>query len=112
MDSASTGDLPFRATPTSIASRYSGEVDPRAAFFTTGDAEKLVYCSAEVADHLRRQLGCSAVVIGTGAHIDMERVGRDLSDRGVGRLMIEGGGNIHTQPGSVSWWVARGAGCG
>jgi hypothetical protein len=40
MDSASTGDLPFRATPTSIASRYSGELDPRAAFFTTGDAEK------------------------------------------------------------------------
>ena len=65
--------------------------------FTTGDAEKLVYCSAEGADQLPRQLGCSVVVIGTGAHVDMERVGRDLSDRGVGRLMIEGGGNIHTQ---------------
>ena len=61
--------------------------------FTTGDAEKLVYCSAEGADQLPRQLGCSVVVIGTGAHVDMERVGRDLSDRGVGRLMIEGGGH-------------------
>jgi methylmalonyl-CoA mutase cobalamin-binding subunit len=34
---------------------------------------------------------------GTGAHVDMERVGRDLADRGVGHLMIVGGGNIHTQ---------------
>jgi hypothetical protein len=67
--------LPLRATPTSIASRYSGELDPRPPFSTTGDAEKLVYCSAEVADHLRRQLGCSAVVIGTAAHVEMERVG-------------------------------------
>jgi hypothetical protein len=41
--------------------------------------KKLVYCSAGVADQLRRQLGWSAVVIGTGAHVDTKRVGRDLS---------------------------------
>jgi hypothetical protein len=62
-----------------------------------GPRRKLVCCSAEVADQLRRQLGCSAVVIDTGPHVDMERVSHDLSDRAVGGLMTEGRGNIHPQ---------------
>ncbi len=32
-----------------------------------------------------------------GQPVDMRRISEDLGDRGVERLMVEGGGNVHTQ---------------
>ena len=32
-----------------------------------------------------------------GRHVRMRRLSEDLADRGVGRLMVEGGGIVHTQ---------------
>jgi riboflavin-specific deaminase-like protein len=73
------------------------ELDAGADFFSTGDAEKLVYCpSARVAD-ARSRLGPVATVIDGGEPVEMCNVCDDLGDRGVERLMVEGGGKVHTQ---------------
>ncbi len=73
------------------------ELDAGGNFFTAGDAEKLVYCpSSRVAD-ARSRLGPVATVIDGGRPVEMRRVSEDLGDRGVERLMVEGGGKVHTQ---------------
>jgi 5-amino-6-(5-phosphoribosylamino)uracil reductase len=44
-----------------------------------------------------RRLGHVATVVGAGEPLDLRRVCEDLSDRGLQRLLVEGGGSIHTQ---------------
>jgi 5-amino-6-(5-phosphoribosylamino)uracil reductase len=73
------------------------ELDPRADFFTTGDIEKLVYCTSPRVDDARSRLGAVATVVDGGRRVKMRRLGEDLGERGVRRLMVEGGGNVHTQ---------------
>jgi 5-amino-6-(5-phosphoribosylamino)uracil reductase len=38
-----------------------------------------------------------ATVVDGGQPVEMRRVTEDLGDRGVQRLMVEGGGKVHTQ---------------
>ena len=73
------------------------ELDPRADFFTTGDIEKLVYCASPRVPDARSRLGTVATVIDGGEPVDMRSLSEDLGARGVERLMVEGGGNVHTQ---------------
>jgi 5-amino-6-(5-phosphoribosylamino)uracil reductase len=73
------------------------ELDPCADFFTTGETEKLVYCASPGVRQARSRLGGVATVVDGGQPVDMRRVGEDLGDRGVQRLMVEGGGKVHTQ---------------
>lgn len=87
--------LPSGPMKVTVTSR--GDLDPSAKFFCTGEAEKLVYCPSDAADALRSRLDGVATVVDSGERVDMEYVSRDLSDRGVERLMVEGGGRIHTQ---------------
>ena len=76
----------------------SGELDPCADFFVAGDAEKLVYCASRGASTRRgERLGSVATVVDGGEPVDMHRVSEDLYARGVRRLMVEGGGTMHTQ---------------
>jgi 5-amino-6-(5-phosphoribosylamino)uracil reductase len=42
-------------------------------------------------------LGQVATVIDGGQPVDLERLAKDLHSRGVGTLMVEGGGAVHTQ---------------
>ena len=73
------------------------QLDTYAEFFTTGDTDKLVYCaSARVAD-ARSRLGPVATVVDGGQPVEMRRISEDLGARGVQRLMVEGGGKVHTQ---------------
>ena len=44
-----------------------------------------------------RKLGPVATVVDGGQRVRMRRLTEDLADRGVGRLMVEGGGTVHTQ---------------
>ena len=86
------------ATPAKVTVTSSGSLPPDAAFFTQGDAEKLVYCPLEVARELEARLDGSATVVGLeGAEVSMADVVADLAERGIGRLMVEGGGHVHTQ---------------
>jgi 5-amino-6-(5-phosphoribosylamino)uracil reductase len=73
------------------------ELDACADFFTTGDAEKLVYCSSPRVVDARSRLGPVATVVDGGEPVQMRRISEDLGDRGVQRLMVEGGGQVHTQ---------------
>jgi 5-amino-6-(5-phosphoribosylamino)uracil reductase len=76
---------PMKVTVTSRA-----ELDARADFFTAGEAEKLVYCA-------RPRLGPVATVVDAGLTVEMSGLSNDLAERGVERLMVEGGGTVHTQ---------------
>ena len=86
-------------SPVKVTLTRRGDLAPTAAFFTTGDAEKLVYCPAGVAAATRARLEPLATVVDTGhgPDADVARVVEDLSARGVNRLMVEGGGTVLTQ---------------
>jgi riboflavin-specific deaminase-like protein len=85
------------ASPIKVTVTERMELDPRADFFTTGDTEKLVYCSSPRVRDARSRLGRLATVVDGGRRVRMRRLTEDLGARGVQRLMVEGGGNIHTQ---------------
>jgi 5-amino-6-(5-phosphoribosylamino)uracil reductase len=86
------GPSPIKVTVTERA-----ELDSRANFFATGDTEKLVYCASATVAEARDRLGPVATVVDGGQPVDMRWMSEDLSSRGVQRLMVEGGGIVHTQ---------------
>ena len=73
------------------------ELDPCADFFTAGDSEKLVYCTSARVDGARSRLAPMATVVDAGHPVEMRTISEDLGARGVQRLMVEGGGKVHTQ---------------
>ncbi len=72
-------------------------LDADSNFFTTGQSEKLVYCASRSVAVARRRLGDVATVVDGGQPVDLRWMVEDLHDRGVRRLMVEGGGRVHTQ---------------
>lgn len=84
-------------SPIKVTVTESGDLDPDANFFAVGDGDKLVYCATAAMGMTRERLGSIATVIDGGAVIDMCWVSEDLHRRGVRRLMVEGGGKVHTQ---------------
>jgi 5-amino-6-(5-phosphoribosylamino)uracil reductase len=84
-------------TPHKITVTGRGQLDPCADFFRLGDTEKLVYCATEVVEAARARLHEVATVVDGGQPVDMRRMSEDLGTRGVRRLMVEGGGMLHTQ---------------
>ncbi|WP_307854048.1 dihydrofolate reductase family protein [Nocardioides palaemonis] len=46
---------------------------------------------------MRRRLGDVATIVDAGPEVDVVRLCGDLLDRGVRRLMVEGGGQVHTR---------------
>jgi 5-amino-6-(5-phosphoribosylamino)uracil reductase len=84
-------------TPIKVTVTSRVRMDPRADFFVTGDTEKLVYCPSDAVAEARCRLGAVATVVDGGRRVDMCRMSEDLHVRGVRRLMVEGGGKVHTQ---------------
>lgn len=84
-------------TPTKVTVTAKGDLDPVAQFFATGDCDKLVYCATPTATQTRATLGALATVVDAGSTVTMRAISEDLHERGVRRLMVEGGGTIHTQ---------------
>ncbi|NVI87533.1 dihydrofolate reductase family protein [Actinomadura sp. BRA 177] len=84
-------------SPTKVTFTSRGDLDPDAKFFATGDVEKIVYCSSAAVDKCRDRLGDAATVVDAGDPVDLNTVLADLARRGVQRLMVEGGGTVHTQ---------------
>jgi 5-amino-6-(5-phosphoribosylamino)uracil reductase len=85
------------ATPMKVTVTGRGQLDPRADFFATGNSEKVVYCASATVDEARALLGTVATIVDGGEPVDMHRISEDLHARGVERLMVEGGGTVHTQ---------------
>ena len=73
------------------------ELDPCADFFTTGETEKLVYCASPRVIDARSRLGPSRPWSTPASRSRCARSAEDLAARGVERLMVEGGGKVHTQ---------------
>jgi 5-amino-6-(5-phosphoribosylamino)uracil reductase len=85
------------ATPVKVTLTRSGDLDPAARFFTAGEITKLVYAPAEAVARLRGRLGAAADVLPLPPADDpLPAVLADLRGRGVGRLMVEGGGDVLT----------------
>jgi 5-amino-6-(5-phosphoribosylamino)uracil reductase len=84
-------------SPIKVTVTRRAELDARADFFNAGDAEKIVYCASPRADRARERLGPVATVVDVGDSIEMSALSTDLAARGVERLMVEGGGTVHTQ---------------
>ena len=87
----------LKPSPVKVTVTRRGDLDPTARFFTTGESEKLVYCPSPRLAAARARLGAVATVVDGGACVSMRRLSEDLAARGVRRLMVEGGGRIHTQ---------------
>jgi 5-amino-6-(5-phosphoribosylamino)uracil reductase len=83
--------------PVKVTVTSSCHLDPGASFFTTGDSAKLVYCATPAVSGARELLGERATVVDGGDPVDVTAVAGDLAARGVRRLMVEGGGRMHTQ---------------
>lgn len=86
--------MPAQLTKVTITA--GGDIDPQARFFTAGDAPKLVYARTPVAGELAERLKGAGEVIDAGDPLGVRAMLADLSRRGVRRLMVEGGGGMHT----------------
>ena len=84
-------------SPAKVTVTSRAELDCTSNFFTTGDTVKLVYCQSDATAKARCRLGAVATVVDAGQPLTLRRVSEDLHDRGVRRLMVEGGGRVHTQ---------------
>ncbi|HEX3329804.1 MAG TPA: dihydrofolate reductase family protein [Gaiellales bacterium] len=84
-------------SPAKVTVTRRAHLDARADFFTAGDAEKLVYCASPRVGDARARFGEVATVVDGGDGVEMRRLSADLAARGVERLMVEGGGTVHTQ---------------
>jgi 5-amino-6-(5-phosphoribosylamino)uracil reductase len=84
------------ASPVKVTLTAHGGLDPSAAFFTEGNSAKLVYCGSSMFAATRDRLSAAAEVVDAGDPLSLSTVVRDLAERGVGRLLVEGGGATHT----------------
>lgn len=84
-------------SPLKVTVTERADLDPAADFFTAGDGEKLVYCASARVAAARARLGGVATVVDAGQPVEMRGLAEDLAERGVTRLMVEGGGRVHTQ---------------
>jgi 5-amino-6-(5-phosphoribosylamino)uracil reductase len=87
----------LKPSPIKVTVTERVKLDACADFFTTGDAEKLVYCASGQVLDARSRLGPVATVVDAGDPVEMRRITEDLGARGVQRLMVEGGSKVHTQ---------------
>jgi 5-amino-6-(5-phosphoribosylamino)uracil reductase len=77
---------PLKVTITGAGSLPSG-----ARFFSEGEAGKLVYCATGAVEGTRERLRPLATVLDAGQPVELTSVLTDLHDRGVRRLLVEGG---------------------
>lgn len=84
------------ATPAKVTITGSGDLDPGSRFFA-GDGTTIVYAAASAVGRTGERVGDVAEVVDAGEPVVLERVLDDLASRGVRRLLVEGGGNTHTE---------------
>ncbi|MEV7009461.1 dihydrofolate reductase family protein [Streptosporangium sp. NPDC051022] len=83
--------------PVKVTLSATGNLDPASRFFTAGEAEKIVYAASPTVGKLAAVLEGISSVVDAGDPLDLGRVLADLAGRGVRRLMVEGGGSVHTE---------------
>ncbi|MFF4952560.1 RibD family protein [Streptomyces chattanoogensis] len=83
------------AYPLKVTISASGDLDPDLKFWHHG-GEKLAYTTDVGVKKLSERLTGLADVVSTGTEIDFGALLDDLGERGIKRLMVEGGGKVHT----------------
>jgi 5-amino-6-(5-phosphoribosylamino)uracil reductase len=81
------------AHPARVTLTATGDLDPAALFFAPG-ALRLVYCATPALGRARARLGDRAVLIDAGDPPSLDLMLSDLAERGVLRLMVEGGARV------------------
>ncbi|MEU7158854.1 RibD family protein [Streptomyces chrestomyceticus] len=84
------------AYPLKVTVTRTGDLSADLKFWHHG-GEKLVVTVDDAVEKLRTTLGDLTDVISVGPDLDWGLVLDELGRRGIGRLMVEGGGTIHTQ---------------
>jgi riboflavin-specific deaminase-like protein len=84
------------AYPYKVTLTRSGDIDPDLRFFHS-PGERLVYTATAAVAMVRDRLGELADVVPVGDPPDLAVMLADLAARGVRQLMVEGGGQVHTQ---------------
>jgi len=82
--------------PLKVTVTASGDLDRGLKFWHHGGS-KLVYAPDSVAVKVRERLGDLAEIASLGEALDFTALLDDLGARGIHRLMVEGGGSVHTQ---------------
>jgi riboflavin-specific deaminase-like protein len=81
--------------PLKIVVTGSGNLDSGLKFWHHGGA-KVVYTTDAGAEKLQDRLGSLADIVSLGLEINFSVLLDDLGERGIRKLMVEGGGTIHT----------------
>lgn len=81
--------------PLKVTVSASGDLDPDLKFWHHG-GEKVAYTTDAAEEKLRERLANLADVVSTGPELDFGALLDDLGQRGIDRLMVEGGGHVHT----------------
>ncbi len=82
--------------PVKVTVTATGNLDPAARFFT-GNAARLVYCARPALDTLTERLSGLAEVVDAGDSPSPALLAHDLAERGMARVLLEGGGDLATQ---------------
>jgi 5-amino-6-(5-phosphoribosylamino)uracil reductase len=80
------------AHPARVTLTATGDLDPGARFFAPG-ALRLVYCATSALP-LAAKIKDSAVLIDAGDPLSADFMLQDLAERGVARLLVEGGARV------------------
>jgi 5-amino-6-(5-phosphoribosylamino)uracil reductase len=83
--------------PLKVTVTRRAKLDPTCRFFTAGSGPRMVYCATDTLEMARGELGPVATVVDSGCPVELGWVCADLGARGVRRLLVEGGGETHTQ---------------
>jgi 5-amino-6-(5-phosphoribosylamino)uracil reductase len=79
--------------PARVTLTATGDLDPGARFFAPG-ALRLVYCATRALNLARARLRDSAVVIDAGDPVSLGFILKDLAERAMARVLVEGGARV------------------
>ncbi len=91
--SARRGARGLPGQPARVTLTATGDLDPQARFFAPG-ALRLVYCATPAICRARARLADTAVLIDAGNPLSLDLVLTDLAERGVLRVLVEGGARV------------------
>ena len=91
--SARRGARGLPEQPARVTLTATGDLDPQARFFAPG-ALRLVYCATPAIGRARARLADTAVLIDAGNPLSLDLVLTDLAERGVLRVLVEGGAQV------------------
>ncbi|MEU6996632.1 dihydrofolate reductase family protein, partial [Streptomyces sp. NPDC046465] len=82
--------------PLKVTVTKSGDLSADLKFWHHG-GQKMVFTVDDAVEKVQATLGDLADVVSVGPELDWGLVLDELGRRGIGQLMVEGGGTIHTQ---------------